>query len=90
MGDDNNRGPTLSGSSGEMYQITFTANTTNLYNLCTMVVQRRADVVQMVYKCFVFVRFYIIPYSKNVNYCSIYVLVLAPSYYYILHMPYVA
>ena len=34
-----------------------TANTKHLYNICTMLVQRRrrwADVVQMLYKCFVF------------------------------------
>ena len=33
------------------------ANTKHLYNICTMLEQRRrrwADVVQMVYKCFVF------------------------------------
>ena len=37
--------------------VTFPVNTTYLYNLCTMLDQRRrrwADVVQMLCKCFVF------------------------------------
>ena len=29
-------------------------NTKHLYNICTKLVQRRRDVVQMLYKCFVF------------------------------------
>ena len=45
------------------------ANTKHLYNICTMLAQRRrrwADVVQMLYKCFVFAGMWVIFTLYNV------------------------
>ena len=39
----------------------FPANTKHLYNICTMLAQRWANIVQMLYKCFVFTKLSVSP-----------------------------
>ena len=56
----------------EVILIMIPANTIHLYYICTMLVQRRrrwADVVQMLYKCFVFAGMVIvIPFAMFLSY----------------------
>ena len=59
------------GATEHYWWIAFPVNTKHLYKICTMLDQRRRrwdDVVQMLYKCFVFAGFSSVPKTLIIHY----------------------